>query len=47
MGPLAFFSYFLSNSGAHTELQTELFIQSMAEDCFNSINYIRVQEFSF
>ena len=46
MHPSAFFKYFMSNLGAHTELQTKLFILSIGVDCSNSINYSWVQVLS-
>ena len=37
--PLAFFRCFMLNSGAYTEPQTEIFIQSTRVNCSNSINH--------
>ena len=47
MHNLAFFRCFISNSGAHTELQTKPFIQSRRVGCSNAINHDWVQVLSY
>ena len=44
--PLAFFRYFMLNSGVHTESRTEPFILTIGVDCSNPINYDWVQVLS-
>ena len=43
MCPSAFFRFFMSNSGSHTESQTVPFIWSKGVDCSNTVNNDRVQ----
>ena len=45
--PLAFFKSFISNSGVHTESQTEPFIGAMGVDFSNSVNHDQVQVLSY
>ena len=47
INPWAFFRCFMSNLGAHIELQTEPFIWFMGADCFNSFNHCKVQVLSY
>ena len=44
--PLAFFLYYMLNSGLHTESQTEPFIWTTGIDSSNSINHDQVQVLS-